>query len=253
MVPKGHDTELKKLSKGFDHLELEESDTAVTELSDSLTSSNGENSSRSMGGTSEMCNNGTTEANKEDIPPQISLETGVVDNRHLIRRPSILKKPQEEQDSLNSQNGKTKPKQSVSFDRITVREYSMTLGDNPSCSYGPPVQLDWDYDENDSRDVDEFEDARSKERCGNLRFLCINYWDRCKIIQAAGHGERDIKNAERKVNRTRRQRDTTRFFLPVMKVEHVVKSAGRKIKRVVKPEKGTLDNISETCPTALKQ
>ena len=24
----------------------------------------------------------------------------------------------------------------------------MILGDNPGCSYGPPVTLDWDYDDN---------------------------------------------------------------------------------------------------------
>jgi hypothetical protein len=32
-----------------------------------------------------------------------------------------------------------KPRRTVSFDRILIREYEQVLGDNPSCGSGPPI------------------------------------------------------------------------------------------------------------------
>ena len=40
-----------------------------------------------------------------------------------------------------------KKKKSVSFSVVEIRRYPITLGDNPSCSNGPPVQIDWAYTE----------------------------------------------------------------------------------------------------------
>ncbi len=34
---------------------------------------------------------------------------------------------------------------SVQFDKVEIREYSITLGDNPACSSGPPISLGWLY------------------------------------------------------------------------------------------------------------
>lgn len=37
------------------------------------------------------------------------------------------------------------PKRRVSFSKIEVREYSLTVGDHPLCQDGLPLSLDWDY------------------------------------------------------------------------------------------------------------
>jgi len=34
----------------------------------------------------------------------------------------------------------------VRFSTVTIRNYKSTIGDHPSCRYGPPVSLGWDYD-----------------------------------------------------------------------------------------------------------
>ena len=46
-----------------------------------------------------------------------------------------------------------------------------------------------------------------------------------------GFEEKQLKVASQQVARTQRQRTTTRFFLPVSKVEEIAQSAGRKVKR----------------------
>jgi len=42
--------------------------------------------------------------------------------------------------------GQPGPKRNVSFSHLSVREYEVTLGDNPSVSSGFPVSLGWRYD-----------------------------------------------------------------------------------------------------------
>jgi len=52
----------------------------------------------------------------------------------------------------------------VKFDNITVREYSITIGDNPSCSGGAPMSIDWRYSEEAPLALDDFERTRSTKR-----------------------------------------------------------------------------------------
>lgn len=47
---------------------------------------------------------------------------------------------------------------SVKFDKIIIREYAMTVGDNPSCSGGAPISLGWEYNADHTEvSVDEYE------------------------------------------------------------------------------------------------
>ncbi len=54
----------------------------------------------------------------------------------------------------------------IKFATVTVRNYSMTLGDHPGCKFGPPVSIGWDYIEAPPLPVDEYESNHSphKER-----------------------------------------------------------------------------------------
>lgn len=52
----------------------------------------------------------------------------------------------------------------VRFGRVTVRDYAMTLGDNPCVRRGHPVCLGWRYDEFAPIPVDEFEGNRPARR-----------------------------------------------------------------------------------------
>lgn len=59
--------------------------------------------------------------------------------------PPAVSESQEEQE--------VKPKRKVHFGSVLIRDYNVTLGDHPSCSYGPPLTIDWDYQEYKPIDV----------------------------------------------------------------------------------------------------
>lgn len=55
-------------------------------------------------------------------------------------------------------------KQSVSFDEVQVHEFAQWLGDNPSCSEGPPIALSWDCVHTQVLKLDEYETTRGRRR-----------------------------------------------------------------------------------------
>ena len=144
----------------------------------------------------------------------------------LGKNPSPLRSAVKKPDSALSKNAKRE----VAFTSVIIREYSMILGDNPSCSYGPPVCLDWEYVEVKRLDLDEYEGSRKRR---NMRQMVLSYYKRCDILEKAGYNKSQMKSATREINKSKRQRETTKFFAPVMSVESVVRSAGRKVKRGV--------------------
>ena len=121
---------------------------------------------------------------------------------------------------------------SVVFDSIQVREYEQTLGDNPSVSYGPPITLDWKYEENDPMPLDDYEHYRAPRR--SLRQLCMNYYTRRNLLMwSFGYTEAELDKATKQMEKAKRARAVTKYFLPIAKVEDFVTSAGRKAKRAV--------------------
>lgn len=126
-----------------------------------------------------------------------------------------------------------KPKRSVSFGVLEVREYDMILGDNPSVSYGPPLQLGWNYNHLGSVSLDFYETNRHKRR--TVRQMMMNYYYRKNaLIHVWGYSEEEIKRVVKKINRDQMKRSLTNAFMPTGKVEEVVQSAVRKSKRIFK-------------------
>jgi hypothetical protein len=121
----------------------------------------------------------------------------------------------------------------VKFANIKVREYSVTLGDNPSCRSGPPVSLDWDYKEDNSVALSEYEQQRAPRRKSYQMFMHKN--QRKHILEnGAGFTPDEIERTTKEMKKIQKQRNVTKALLPFMKVEESATSAGRKVKRIVK-------------------
>lgn len=119
----------------------------------------------------------------------------------------------------------------VRFHEIRFREYDQTIGDNPCVSYGPPISLDWNYEETESIDVEEYEANRGRRR--GMREMIMNYYVRTNLLTFKyGATEAELKAATKAANREKRSRALTKALLPYQTLEDLAQSAVRKTKRL---------------------
>ena len=52
----------------------------------------------------------------------------------------------------------------VTFQHVEIRDYPIILGNNPSTDYGPPIEIDWKYQNVHIHTIDEYELQRQKQR-----------------------------------------------------------------------------------------
>jgi hypothetical protein len=141
--------------------------------------------------------------------------------------------PPDQQDTLSK---------SVSFSQIHIRDYDQTIGDNPSCAAGTPLSLDWDYIEKESLGLDQYEFNRPKRR--SMRQMHLNYYQRKHILTLKGHTEEEIKIGKDQAKKIKQQRSMTRHMLPLMKIEDMAESVGRKARRALSGKGGSKGNES---------
>ena len=100
------------------------------------------------------------------------------------------------------------PSREVSFDCIRIQKYPMVLGDNPACTIGAPVTLDWVHEEEEVYDIDVYEAERagqaSKRRTTQLRYLVLSYYRRRDILRQAR-----IRGWRTQINCQTNEQDTT--------------------------------------------
>jgi hypothetical protein len=137
-------------------------------------------------------------------------------------------------DSSSSQRPIKKVNSKVNFELVTVREYQQTIGDNPSVSYGTPISLDWEYEENEPLDLDLYEAARGGRR--TVRQLFLNHYRRKNtLIHKFGYSEEEVKAGKHRTNKVRSQREVSKIlqlsFRPLILLEEMRESIVRKCKR----------------------
>ena len=63
-----------------------------------------------------------------------------------------------------SSKSSTRSKSSLNFKSVEIREYPRIIGDNPSCSGGAPMSIDWAHYPQQYYNIDEFEGAHPSRR-----------------------------------------------------------------------------------------
>lgn len=88
------------------------------------------------------------------------------------------------------------PRSAVSFGKVQVQEHAMILGDNPSTSCGPSVELDWELQSTTTYDtVDEYELQRSSSSSirRSEKQLVMSSRTRVQLLLDNGFTFREIK------------------------------------------------------------
>ena len=169
----------------------------------------------------------------EDLPilPTSSLNPGSLDDDHSgsfkhcpKKKPvqSILRKTTSMHD-LSSQsnllsNSSSSPTNSVnnnpqnmkrttSFSTLEIREYKITIGDNPGGRNGPPISLDWNYCERSTVKmcIDKYEKLRPPRRERHEMYMPgkIRMWT---LLKELGYSLREIDAASKAADTIRKKR-----------------------------------------------
>eukprot|EP00534_Pseudo-nitzschia_fraudulenta_P002283 CAMPEP_0201121058 /NCGR_PEP_ID=MMETSP0850-20130426/5017_1 /ASSEMBLY_ACC=CAM_ASM_000622 /TAXON_ID=183588 /ORGANISM="Pseudo-nitzschia fraudulenta, Strain WWA7" /LENGTH=387 /DNA_ID=CAMNT_0047387393 /DNA_START=126 /DNA_END=1289 /DNA_ORIENTATION=+ len=139
-------------------------------------------------------------------------------------------------------------KKRISFGTIQIREHYQTIGDNPSCSYGTPVQLDWEHQDLEELKVEDYETFRPRTR--TKEEFHLNQFQRSNLLKMNGHSTCEIKDSKRKVTKFRNQRERTKFMVlnypQLARVEDAIESGVRKVKRTISNSK--LNSMNNNIP-----
>jgi len=110
----------------------------------------------------------------------------------------------------------------VEFGQIEIRLYSVVMGDHPGCAMGCPLSLGWEYEEEGCVPIDDYEvardaaalsdeDSNNNKNCRRRKSLRITPDERRRrITEGEGISERDIRRANRRLQREREGRCRTR-------------------------------------------
>lgn len=133
----------------------------------------------------------------------------------------------------------------VAFTNVTVREYSLECGDNPSVTSGPPLTLGWKYNVCGRTDIDTFEADKAclGRQWGECRRLSPEEREQM-LLTIGGHSHRSIMSAQYETCLAKQERCETinalgglgraRYIQPRERVLIMKESATRKLERARK-------------------
>lgn len=148
----------------------------------------------------------------------------------LTKKPSLKKISSFGQGLSRKDSAEGSLQRTVSFSSLSIREYPPAISDNPSCSFGPPVQLDWDYEAEETHPIDHYEESRQPRRTSHD--LVLSYYDRrFLLIKQAGYSRREIKEAMKEAERVKRERMVTDLFLPAQALDETMENVVDTVKR----------------------
>lgn len=106
-------------------------------------------------------------------------------------------------------------KKSVRFHTVTIRNYDLTIGDNPWCSCGAPVSIDWTYQSEINLPLEAYEQHHPPRRKGSELAMPHRLREELltdtanipfsQIIKASRQNEKDQSERSRSMKRFRRQ------------------------------------------------
>lgn len=113
----------------------------------------------------------------------------------------------------------------VSFGAVEIREYPITIGDNPGARRGPPVTIEWEHQSTASMRLDEYEAHRPPRRRGPEIIMTSSV--REDMLRSAGFSRGEIQGAVKRANIARNSRKRTEELMQLSSLQE----AAEKLKR----------------------
>lgn len=134
---------------------------------------------------------------------------------------------------------------SVHFEFVEIREYSITIGDNPYCSRGVPISLNWDYSEGRVVPIDLFESANKRRRRKNARRMLLDPIQRRDLLWRCGHDLDDIEEAAKANEKENFRQSFNLYFLPVFVLQELWESQSERLRGWTSKVRGKRSKESE--------
>mmetsp|Transcript_27814 Transcript_27814/g.39088 ORF Transcript_27814/g.39088 Transcript_27814/m.39088 type:complete len:229 (+) Transcript_27814:32-718(+) len=127
-----------------------------------------------------------------------------------------------------------KTTKNVSFDQIQVREYEITLGDNPAVRQGVPISIGWNYVKQRTKSVDDYETHRPSESRRSYKDLQIKPQERrCTLVNEWSISKEHVKQAMQEVKVIQRQRrETSKLPEVIEDAQEIVEATGKHIRGI---------------------
>mmetsp|Transcript_39309 Transcript_39309/g.82664 ORF Transcript_39309/g.82664 Transcript_39309/m.82664 type:complete len:322 (+) Transcript_39309:229-1194(+) len=151
---------------------------------------------------------------------------------------------------LDSSNPMVYPeKNELRFFDVEVREYDVTVSDNPGVRAGVAIELSWNYHITDREHIDTFEERRSQERSKDFKKeKKLTRLEREKILRESGATQKEIDEAAKRAASIRNARKKSiamrqhdKFYESVEKRTSFVKKIFGGRRRSSASKEGTLD------------
>lgn len=119
----------------------------------------------------------------------------------------------------------------VTFSTLQIREFGIIPGDNPSVTGGCPLSICWEYDNEFTCSVDDYEETRPKAR--SMTELRIPSRLRDERLRRVGFSRKEIQECTKYANITRLQRRRTTETMKLAPVQEFLERAKRKTLHLV--------------------
>ena len=117
----------------------------------------------------------------------------------------------------------------LTFGQVSVHQHNVTIGDNPSCSHGPPISLDWTRLCSDSYNLDEYE-AMTQQSRGKAKRL--GRLERETLLKESGYSTHAMDRVTEQVDHEKMIRTVQKMQLDEMEEYQVMASASiRRLRR----------------------
>mmetsp|Transcript_40196 Transcript_40196/g.94511 ORF Transcript_40196/g.94511 Transcript_40196/m.94511 type:complete len:227 (-) Transcript_40196:102-782(-) len=98
------------------------------------------------------------------------------------------------------------PNRRVSFSTIEIYEHPLTMGDNPSCSCGPPTTLHWKCLSKELHNVDDYEEMMRIRQSDENSVQTYSYCERKNILRQKGYTKEEILACQKNAEKIHKQR-----------------------------------------------
>jgi hypothetical protein len=119
----------------------------------------------------------------------------------------------------------------IQFTTVTIREYPVTIGDNPASRSGPALTIDWNHDTEVTIPLVDYENQRAPRRKGGEMIIPAPM--REDLLHAAGFSRLEIHQGTKSVRTARVQRRRTYETLQWEPVQAWSETVARKTWNVI--------------------